>query len=96
MESTIHHMPNWLTALKQLFETITNISGRVTGRRSKSGRPGRTYFKKMYDYLEDFHGNLQEIKAGRKSRDDVAKHMLGGPMLHWEKRVWSNATSISF
>jgi hypothetical protein len=32
----------------------------------------------MYDYLEDFHGNLQEIKAGRKSPDDVAKHMLGG------------------
>jgi hypothetical protein len=32
----------------------------------------------MYDYLEDFYGHLQEIKAGRASTEEVAKHMLGG------------------
>ncbi len=39
---------------------------------------GRAYFKKMHDYLEDFYGNLEEIKSGHKSRDEVAKHMLSG------------------
>ncbi len=39
-------------------------------------KAGQNYFKRMYDYLEDFHGNLQEIKSGRKSRDEVAQHML--------------------
>ncbi|HYT57633.1 MAG TPA: hypothetical protein VEQ38_23240 [Verrucomicrobiae bacterium] len=78
MESTIHHMPNWLTALKQLFENRYKHLVPGHGPTVEGEQAGRTYFKKMYDYLEDFHGNLQEIRAGRKSRDDVAKHMLGG------------------
>jgi hypothetical protein len=32
----------------------------------------------MYDYLEDFHGHLLEIKSGRRSADEVADHMLSG------------------
>ena len=32
----------------------------------------------MYDYLEDFHGHLLEIKSGRKSADEVAAHMMSG------------------
>jgi hypothetical protein len=39
---------------------------------------GREYFKRMYDYLEDFHGHLLEIKSGRRSADEVADHMLSG------------------
>ena len=47
-------------------------------RRSKASKRGAVYFKKMHDYLEDFYGNLEEIKSGRKSRDEVAKHMQTG------------------
>jgi hypothetical protein len=32
----------------------------------------------MYDYLEDFHGRLMEIKSGRRSADEVADYMLSG------------------
>jgi hypothetical protein len=39
---------------------------------------GREYFKRMYGYLEDFHGHLLEIKSGRRSADKVADHMLSG------------------
>ena len=39
---------------------------------------GKAYFKKMYDYLEDFHGRLVEVKAGRQDAEDVARHMLSG------------------
>jgi hypothetical protein len=30
----------------------------------------------MHDYLEDFYANLQEIKSGRKTKEEVAEHML--------------------
>jgi hypothetical protein len=32
----------------------------------------------MYDYLEDFHGRMVEVKAGRQNAEDVARHMVGG------------------
>jgi glyoxylase-like metal-dependent hydrolase (beta-lactamase superfamily II) len=71
------NIPNWLTALKPLFQT--HYQGLVPGHGpAVEGEAGQSYFKRMYDYLEDFHGNLQEIKSGRKSRDEVAKHMLSG------------------
>jgi glyoxylase-like metal-dependent hydrolase (beta-lactamase superfamily II) len=72
------NIPNWLTALKPLFESHYKHLVPGHGPTVEGEKAGRTYFKKMYDYLEDFHGNLQEIKSGRKSRDDVAKHMLSG------------------
>jgi len=72
------NIPNWLTALKPLFQNHYNHLVPGHGPTVGSEQMGRTYFKKMYDYLEDFHGNLQEIKSGRKSRDDVAKHMQSG------------------
>ena len=69
------NIPNWLTALKPLFENHYKHLVPGPGPTVEGEQAGRAYFKKMYDYLEDFHGNLQEIKAGRKSRDDVARHM---------------------
>jgi hypothetical protein len=57
---------------------------------------GRTYFKRMYDYLEDFYGHLQEIKAGRASAEEVAKHMLGGAYARpLAKHAWCSETSIT-
>lgn len=72
------NIPNWLTALKPLF--LNHYKQLVPGHGPavEGEQAGRTYFKKMHDYLEDFYGNLQEIKSGRKSRDKVAQHMLGG------------------
>jgi len=32
----------------------------------------------MHDYLEDFHGGLEEIKSGRKNEAEVAEHMQSG------------------
>jgi len=72
------NIPNWLTALKPLFENHYKHLVPGHGPTVDGEQAGRTYFKKMYDYLEDFHGNLQEIKSGRKSRDDVARRMQSG------------------
>jgi predicted RNA-binding protein YlxR (DUF448 family) len=44
----------------------------------KGEAAGRSYCKKMRDHLEDFYAHLQDIKAGRKDRAEVAAHMLGG------------------
>ncbi len=72
------NIPNWLTALKPLFQThykhlVPGHGPAVDGEQS-----GNVYFKKMYDYLEDFYGNLQEIKSGRKGKDEIIQHMRGG------------------
>ena len=72
------NIPNWLTALKPLFQSHYQQLVPGHGPTVAGEQEGRRYFERMYDYLEDFHGNLQEIKAGRKSREEVAKHMLGG------------------
>jgi cyclase len=72
------NIPNWLTALKPLFQNHYKHLVPGHGPAVEGEQAGRTYFKKMYDYLEDFYGNLQEIKSGRKSREEVAKHMLSG------------------
>lgn len=72
------NIPNWLSSLKPLFDShyeqlVPGHGPAVAGEQS-----GRAYFKKMYDYLEDFYGHLQEIKAGRENGEKVAQHMLGG------------------
>jgi glyoxylase-like metal-dependent hydrolase (beta-lactamase superfamily II) len=72
------NIPNWLAALKPLFQSRYKQLVPGHGPTVEGEHAGRGYFKRMYDYLEDFHGNLQEIKSGRKSRDEVAAHMLGG------------------
>ncbi len=72
------NIPNWLTALKPLFQNRYKQLVPGHGPTVEGDQAGRSYFKRMYDYLEDFHDNLQEIKSGRKSRDEVTKHMLGG------------------
>jgi glyoxylase-like metal-dependent hydrolase (beta-lactamase superfamily II) len=72
------NIPNWLTALKPLFDSHYKKLVPGHGPTVDDEHTGRSYFKKMYDYLEDFHGHLQEIKSGRESTDEVAKHMLGG------------------
>ncbi|MGE5219390.1 MAG: MBL fold metallo-hydrolase [Chloroflexota bacterium] len=72
------NIPNWLAALKPLFQMGYKQLVPGHGPTVEGAHAGQSYFKRMYDYLEDFHENLQEIKTGRKSRDEVAKHMLGG------------------
>jgi len=46
---------------------------------------GRAYFKRMYDYLEDFYGHLLEVKSGQKNADEVASHMLHSPYATLDK-----------
>jgi glyoxylase-like metal-dependent hydrolase (beta-lactamase superfamily II) len=72
------NIPNWLAALKPLLQNHYRQLVPGHGPTVEGERAGRSYFKRMYDYLEDFHGNLQQIKSGRKSRDEVARHMLAG------------------
>jgi glyoxylase-like metal-dependent hydrolase (beta-lactamase superfamily II) len=72
------NIPNWLTALKPLFQTHYKQLVPGHGPAVEGEQAGRGYFKKMHDYLEDFYGHLGEIETGRKSREEVAQHMLGG------------------
>jgi glyoxylase-like metal-dependent hydrolase (beta-lactamase superfamily II) len=72
------NIPNWLTALKPLFQTHYKQLVPGHGPAVDGEAAGHAYFKRMHDYLEDFYGNLQEIKAGRKNADQVADYMLGG------------------
>lgn len=72
------NIPNWLTALKPLFQTHYKQLVPGHGPAVDGEQAGCAYFKKMHDYLEDFYGNLQEIKAGRKTAEEVTGHMLGG------------------
>jgi cyclase len=70
------NIPNWLTSLKPLIESRYKQLVPGHGPAVSGEQAGQTYFKKMYDYLEDFYGNLREIKSGRKTKEEVAKHML--------------------
>jgi glyoxylase-like metal-dependent hydrolase (beta-lactamase superfamily II) len=72
------NIPNWLISLKPLFETHYKQLVPGHGPAVEGEKAGRAYFKKMHDYLEDFHGHLLEIKSGRKSADEVAAHMISG------------------
>ena len=72
------NIPNWLTALKPLFESHYQQLLPGHGPAVEGEQAGRAYFKRMYDYLEDFHGRMVEVKAGRQKAQDVAQHMLGG------------------
>jgi cyclase len=72
------NIPNWLTALKPLFQSHYKQLVPGHGPAVEGEQAGRAYFKKMYDYLEDFYGNLQEIKAGRKNAEEIAAHMMRG------------------
>ena len=72
------NIPNWLTALKPLFELHYKQLVPGHGPAVEGEKAGRAYFKKMYDYLEDFYGHALEVKAGRESAEEAAKHMLSG------------------
>lgn len=72
------NIPNWLTALKPLFEVRYQKLVPGHGPTVDDEREGQAYFRRLYDYLEDFYGHLQEIKAGRESTEQVAGHMLSG------------------
>ena len=72
------NIPNWLTALKPLFQTHYKQLLPGHGPKVEGQQAGRAYFKKVYDYLEDFYAHLQEIKSGRKSAQDVAEYMMSG------------------
>lgn len=79
------NIPNWLISLRPLFQTRYKQLIPGHGPAVAGDEAGRAYFKRMYDYLEDFYGRLQEIKAGRTSADEVAEHMLGGPYASFGK-----------
>lgn len=72
------NIPNWLESLKPLFESRYKQLVPGHGPAVEGEQTGREYFKRMYDYLEDFHERLLEIKSGRQSADEVADHMLSG------------------
>jgi cyclase len=72
------NIPNWLTALKPLFESHYKQLMPGHGPAVEGEKAGRAYFKKMYDYLEDFYGHAVEVKAGRESAEEAAKHMMSG------------------
>jgi glyoxylase-like metal-dependent hydrolase (beta-lactamase superfamily II) len=72
------NIPNWLSSLKPLFDSHYEQLVPGHGPAVDGEQTGRAYFKKMYDYLEDFYGHLQEIKAGRENSDLVAQHMVSG------------------
>jgi cyclase len=72
------NIPNWLTALKPLFESHYKQLLPGHGPAVEGEQAGRSYFKKMYDYLEDFHGRMVEVKAGRQNSQYVAQHKLSG------------------
>ena len=72
------NIPNWLTALKPLVESHYRQLLPGHGPAVEGEKAGRAYFKKMYDYLEDFHGRMVEVQAGRQNAEDVAQHMLSG------------------
>jgi len=73
------NIPNWLVALKPLVESHYKQLVPGHGPAVRDEKAGRTYFKKMYDYLEDFYGHALDVKAGRKSAEEVAEHMMTGP-----------------
>ena len=72
------NIPNWLTALKPLFQSHYKELVPGHGPAVHGEEAGRAYFKRMYDYLEDFYGRVQEVKSGRKSAEELAAHMLSG------------------
>ena len=72
------NIPNWLVTLKSLLQSHFSRVVPGHGPAVEGENKGKEYFKKLYDYLEDFYGQVSEAKAGRKSPDEVAKHMLSG------------------
>lgn len=80
------NIPNWLTALKPLCESHYKQLLPGHGPAVEGEQAGRAYFKKMYDYLEDFHDRMIEVKAGRQNAQDVAQHMLTGAYTSFGKR----------
>lgn len=72
------NIPNWLSSLKTLFDSHYKQLVPGHGPSVDGEQRGQAYFRKMHDYLEDFYGHLQEVKAGRESSDELAQHMLSG------------------
>jgi glyoxylase-like metal-dependent hydrolase (beta-lactamase superfamily II) len=72
------NIPNWLSALKTLFQSHYKQLVPGHGPAVEGQQSGQSYFKKMYDYLEDFYGNVQEVRSGRKSAQEVGAHMRSG------------------
>jgi len=72
------NIPNWLTALTPLAETHYQHLVPGHGPAIDGAQKGLAYFQRMRDYLLDFHRQLEEIKAGRKSKEEVARNMQTG------------------
>src|SRR5688572_16935887 len=61
-----------------LFETHYKHLVPGHGSTVEGEQSGMAYFKRTHDYLEDFHGHLEELKFDRKSESEVAQHMQSG------------------
>jgi len=72
------NIANWLAALKPLAETHYQHLVPGHGPAIDGEQNGLTYFRRMRDYLQDFHSQLEEIKSGRKSKEEVARNMQSG------------------
>jgi cyclase len=90
------NIPNWLTALKPLFDNHYKHLVPGHGPTVEGEQAGKTYFKKMYDYLEDFYGNFRKSIQAAKAAKKVPSTCRAALTLLWTRRAWLNATSISF
>ena len=69
------NIPNWLQSLKPLFESHYKQLVPGHGPAVEDEQTGREYFKRMYDYLEDFTDICCEIKSGRRTANEVTDYM---------------------
>lgn len=72
-------IPNWIQSINRLLEQ--DFVSVVPGHGPVSSGGNDVYeraFEKFRGYLEDFHGRLQEIKAGKQSSSEVESYMKSG------------------
>lgn len=72
------NIPNWLVSLKPLLQGRFKRVVPGHGPAVEGEEAGRDHFKRLYDYLEDFYGQVTEARSGRKSAEEVASHMSSG------------------
>lgn len=88
-------IPNWIKSidhlLSQSFAYVVPGHGPVS-----QGVDGhKRAFQKFRDYLEDFHGRLLEIKAGKKSAGEIESYMTSGPYVAMGK-TWMVKRNIEY
>lgn len=90
------NIPNWLQSLKPLFEMHYKQLVPGHGPAVEGEQTGREYFKRMYDYLEDFHGHL--LVSNRDAGVPTTSLIIcSAEITHrWARREWCRETSSNF